>query len=74
MPSLLLTRPSPSLPPAAFLRAARRGLPPVINMVMSMILGLTLFACGQKQTDQTEQGQDAQRSYPLFHNRSLFVD
>ena len=45
MPSLLLTRPSPSLPPAAFLRAARRGLPPVINMVMSMILGLTLFAC-----------------------------
>ena len=32
----------------------------LLALVLALVMSLTLFACGQKQTDQTDQGQDAQ--------------
>lgn len=32
----------------------------LLALVLALVLSVSLFACGQKQTDQTDQGQDAQ--------------
>ena len=32
----------------------------LLALVLALVMSLALFACGQKQTDQTDQGQDAQ--------------
>ena len=31
-----------------------------LTMLLALVMSVSLFACGQKQTDQTDQGQDAQ--------------
>ena len=32
----------------------------LLALLLVLVMSVSLFACGQKQTDQTDQGQDAQ--------------